>query len=502
MPSSESLNKLTEVTTGQYIFYSHQDVISESDDFLSEFKKIIPPIHKFGIIGIAGMKPIAPDFYWLKDCKDKRTGADFSIEEYPFNLIEVQTLDEFLMIADRNNELRFGEYLDHFHFYGADICLTAKSKKLKNYAVKLSFKHCSNGSDNLKNGGYKHYIEQSQKFYEHWKEKFLRIATTTATFEEKEIYFAIGELYNYEPIKIAVEPKLQKIEYILTGKQELLKPLQNILGNIADPKLPWLDKTNVNDVLTDDQKYWKDNGLIVKSNLLSNDVIDNYKKEWVRDNRKNSDRPNGYQSPCPYMQIPSLLELATCGPIQNMLKSLIGEPMGVHLALTSWKSTERDWHQDSYLNPSHVKDWYIAVWIALNDIHEDSGPFEFIRGSHILPPIEQNKIITEFGLDKNDTAWPKKSEELLTPLLDDFIDKAELNIEKFVPKKGDVLFWHSRLLHRGSKPKNVGLWREAVILHYSGVNHRGDMPDAKQHKQKGWYFPIANPKLLPIQSDG
>ena len=210
MPSSESLNKLTEATTGQYIFYSHQDVISESDDFLSEFKKIIPPIHKFGIIGIAGMKPIAPDFYWLKDCKDKRTGADFSIEEYPFNLIEVQTLDEFLMIADRNNELRFGEYLDHFHFYGADICLTAKSKKLKNYAVKLSFKHCSNGSDNLKNGGYKHYIEQSQKFYAHWKEKFPRITTTTAIFEEKETYFTIGELYNYKPIKISVEPKLQK----------------------------------------------------------------------------------------------------------------------------------------------------------------------------------------------------------------------------------------------------------------------------------------------------
>ena len=287
----------------------------------------------------------------------------------------------------------------------------------------------------------------------------------------------------------AAESELQKIKCILTDKQELLEPLQNILGNIVDPELPRLDKANVNDTLTNDQKYWKDNGLIIKKNLLSNDIIDNYKKEWIRDNWKNSNSPNGYSGPCPYMRIPSLLELATCEPIQNILKNLIGEPMGINLALTGWKSTERNWHQDSYLNPPHVKDWYIAVWIALNDIHEDSGPFEFIRGSHILPPIERDKIITEFELDKYDAAWPKKSEELLAPLLNNLIDKAELKIEKFVPKKGDVLFWHARLLHRGSKPKNADLWREAAILHYSGINHRSDMPDAMQHEQ-GWYFPI------------
>jgi len=31
--------------------------------------------------------------------------------------------------------------------------------------------------------------------------------------------------------------------------------------------------------------------------------------------------------------------------------------------------------------------------------------------------------------------------------------------------------------------------RKSLIAHYSGVNHRNDMPTALQHGA-GWYFPI------------
>lgn len=45
-------------------------------------------------------------------------------------------------------------------------------------------------------------------------------------------------------------------------------------------------------------------------------------------------------------------------------------------------------------------------------------------------------------------------------------------------------------MHRGTIPNNPNLWREAVILHYSGVNNRPDMPTAVQHNGGGWFFPI------------
>ena len=70
-------------------------------------------------------------------------------------------------------------------------------------------------------------------------------------------------------------------------------------------------------------------------------------------------------------------------------------------------------------------------------------------------------------------------------------NRGELEIEKFLAKKGDVLLWHARLMHRGSIPNDPDLWRETAILHYSGVNHRPDMPSpAIQHQQGGWYFPL------------
>jgi hypothetical protein len=31
--------------------------------------------------------------------------------------------------------------------------------------------------------------------------------------------------------------------------------------------------------------------------------------------------------------------------------------------------------------------------------------------------------------------------------------------------------------------------RRALIAHYSGINHRQDMPAARQHGG-GWYFPV------------
>ena len=76
-------------------------------------------------------------------------------------------------------------------------------------------------------------------------------------------------------------------------------------------------------------------------------------------------------------------------------------------------------------------------------------------------------------------------------MFEDILNRGELNIEKFLAKKGDVLLWHARLMHRGAIPNDPDLWRETAILHYSGVNHRPDMPaSAIQHQQGGWYFPL------------
>jgi ectoine hydroxylase-related dioxygenase (phytanoyl-CoA dioxygenase family) len=171
------------------------------------------------------------------------------------------------------------------------------------------------------------------------------------------------------------------------------------------------------------------------------------------------------------------------------MEQLIGEPAAVHLNLTGWVTTRRNWHQDTYLNPSHVGDYYVAIWIALEDIHPDSGPFQFVRGSHRWPTVTREKILNALDPSERDHTWPKHSERLLTPLFEAEIEKRNAEVITYLPKRGDVLFWHGRLLHRGSEPNVPGMQRKSLIAHYSGVNHRQDMPTALPHGS-GWYFPI------------
>ena len=101
---------------------------------------------------------------------------------------------------------------------------------------------------------------------------------------------------------------------------------------------------------------------------------------------------------------------------------------------------------------------------------------------------------------RSDPNWPKYSEEILTPIFEQLLIDAELNVESFAAQKGDVLIWHSRLMHRGSIPNNPDLERRACIAHYSGIHHRPDMPQTLSRIGKsngfqlsGYYFPIIQP---------
>lgn len=263
----------------------------------------------------------------------------------------------------------------------------------------------------------------------------------------------------------------------------------------AEHELPYLDRPAVDDLdlnaLT--QKYrddgyvvlpgWKDPGLMAE--------LDEYAEQWQAVNAHHY--PLGYTW-TGYMDCDVLRRICCRSSIAWAIERLVGEECGVHLNLTNWRSTQRNWHQDGYLNPDLVQDHYVAAWIAVDDVSEDAGPFEFVAGSHrIWDPIRYGLMLEALGEDGTDDNWPYRSEELLTPFFEREIAARDLRVEQFVPVKGEILLWHPRLLHRGSTPKNPELERRAIIAHYSGVNHRHDMPapvryDGDAHI--GHYFPI------------
>lgn len=240
---------------------------------------------------------------------------------------------------------------------------------------------------------------------------------------------------------------------------------------------------------------WNDDGFVIKKSFIPEELMQEYEACWIDNNAEYVDgnftmtRPGGWPDCTPYRRHPEVMNILTYKGLADTMEELIGEPAAVHLNLTGWVTTTRDWHQDTYLNPPHVGDYYVAIWIALETINPNSGPFQLVPGSHRWPTVTQEKILQALPEEQRDYRWPRFSEDVLTPIFTHEIQKRGAEILTYLPERGDVLFWHGRLLHRGSKPNDSTIPRRSLIAHYSGINHRQDMPKALKHND-GWYFPI------------
>lgn len=225
---------------------------------------------------------------------------------------------------------------------------------------------------------------------------------------------------------------------------------------------------------------WRRDGFVVRRGFAPPHLVDAYSAVC-----KALGRPEGWHSPVPCLQVAEIRGLCLFPELMRLLERLIGAEMGLHLNLTGWVSSERTWNQDAYLNPDFVGARYCGVWVALDDIHPDSGPLEVIPGSHrwgamsgarvraYLTDDEARQIGHEHAGDAGH--WAKYAEPFVTRAFEERIARAGVEPVPFLGRKGDVLVWHAHLAHRGSAPRRRDLERRALISHYSAVAHRPDM---------------------------
>ncbi|MEP7010411.1 MAG: phytanoyl-CoA dioxygenase family protein [Acidobacteriota bacterium] len=112
--------------------------------------------------------------------------------------------------------------------------------------------------------------------------------------------------------------------------------------------------------------------------------------------------------------------------------------------------------------PSHL----IAAWIALEDIHPDSGPLVYMPGSHRLPYYQFAP--GEFLFDQS-RYGPAETQAMAEH------DRrqcaaAGLEPETLVCPKGEVLLWHSSLLHGGSAVADPDRTRKSFVVHFSSAD--------------------------------
>jgi len=158
-------------------------------------------------------------------------------------------------------------------------------------------------------------------------------------------------------------------------------------------------------------------------------------------------------------------------PVIDVLEALIGPDV---LALQTMMFLNppgmggQGWHQDAYYIPS-LPDTLIGAWMALDRADEENGCLWVIPGSHAEPiyptPDRRPVLHTEESFDDLEDVEN-------VSILDDSINTLSRVVRKYpdpipvVCEPGDVIFFHSHLLHRSYRNRTEDRFRRAFVSHY------------------------------------
>lgn len=119
-------------------------------------------------------------------------------------------------------------------------------------------------------------------------------------------------------------------------------------------------------------------------------------------------------------------------------------------------------HSDSIHMTTYPLGYLIAAWIALEDVHHESGPLFYYPGSHRLPYL----LNEDFNEGETSLHLGKKGYTDYEDVIEKLVKQHGYQPKEFLPKKGDVLIWHANLVHGGAPILQPGSTRKSMVVHY------------------------------------
>jgi ectoine hydroxylase-related dioxygenase (phytanoyl-CoA dioxygenase family) len=132
------------------------------------------------------------------------------------------------------------------------------------------------------------------------------------------------------------------------------------------------------------------------------------------------------------------------------------------------RGSAQDSHQDSAYVVYTLPRQFAASWVALEDVSIGAGELFYYPGSHCLPDFiysGQYKSVSEaqrMGGSREDVRAQARRH---VQSLDDLAQRFGLTKQVFAAKQGDVLIWHSDLIHGGHRVSRE-ITRKSIVTHY------------------------------------
>lgn len=152
------------------------------------------------------------------------------------------------------------------------------------------------------------------------------------------------------------------------------------------------------------------------------------------------------------MMLPAVLRFA---------ELCFGENITAMQTLLFENGTQQASHQDFAFVHSLRPACLMGAWVALEDARMDAGPLFYWDRSHRMVPkyvFEDGSVLAE-------------GDGLHVRAFENYLESAcrERGLERliFTPRKGDLLIWHSALVHGGMPRNDPTLTRKSIVSHYT-----------------------------------
>jgi ectoine hydroxylase-related dioxygenase (phytanoyl-CoA dioxygenase family) len=151
-----------------------------------------------------------------------------------------------------------------------------------------------------------------------------------------------------------------------------------------------------------------------------------------------------------------------CHPVVvRFVRRYLGEPIAGMQTLLFENGTQQRAHQDYPYVHSLRPAALAGAWVALEKVSENAGPLFYFAGSHraVRPYAFDGGSVLAEGDGEHIRLYERYLEETCAGL--------GLRRETLLAERGDVLIWHSALVHGGSARKDLTLTRRSLVSHYT-----------------------------------
>jgi ectoine hydroxylase-related dioxygenase (phytanoyl-CoA dioxygenase family) len=166
-----------------------------------------------------------------------------------------------------------------------------------------------------------------------------------------------------------------------------------------------------------------------------------------------------------------MLKLFTDNPTSlGVQDAFFGKPTSIYTSLFFERGTGQPIHRDTPVFSTKPEYQYLGVWVALEEANDQNGRLMVIRGGHLVPELDREKMALERFKTLDEV--PKQDVDLWNiyqgKVLEDCLAKG-LKVEEIQANPGDVIIWHPQLPHGGSKIKDMSRSRESFVMHTTPV---------------------------------